>query len=51
MRKIEKDICPYCKGKKYKGSKSCDECYRKGKFRGKLSYVDKKKYPVGLGGC
>lgn len=35
----DKDKCPYCKGKKYKGSKSCDECYREGRFRGRLSCI------------
>lgn len=38
----EKDICPYCKKPKYKGSKSsksCDECYRQGRFKGKLSCI------------
>lgn len=38
MNKI-KDKCPYCNGMKWKGSKSCDKCYREHKFRGKLSCI------------
>ena len=36
----DKIKCPYCKkNMMWYNSKSCDECYRKGKFKGKLSYV------------